>query len=325
MHLQRYDITVGYEHGNNMFLADLLSKAYLTKEEPEGEEFESVNMASYVPISDETLEEIRQETQRDKSLQVLMKVILQGWLEAKSSVPALALPFYNQRDELTAQNGIIFRGERVVIPGKLQKKMKQKIHSSHMDTDACLRHARECTFWPGMSAKVKQLVESCETCRKYDCAQSKETLKSSKIPTRPWEHITTDLFPFKGKEFLITVDYYSNFWEIDQLASTSATTVITKLKNHFARYGYPDTVVSDNGPQFPSGEFAHFSKTWEFKHSTISPGNSKSNGKVESAVKTAEQLLRKSGDLQLALLDHRNTLTEGMSTSPAQRLMSRRT
>ena len=73
MRLQRYDVTVGYERGKNMFLADLLSRAYLTKEEPEGEEFESVNMASYVPISDERLEEIRQETQRDKSLQVLMK------------------------------------------------------------------------------------------------------------------------------------------------------------------------------------------------------------------------------------------------------------
>ena len=133
--LQRYDITVGNERGKNMFLADLLSRVYLTKEEPEGEEFESVNMASYVPISDKRLEEIRQETQRDESLQVLMKVILQGWPEAKSSVPALALPFYNQRDKLTAQNGIICRGERVIMPGKLREKMKQKIHSSHMGTE----------------------------------------------------------------------------------------------------------------------------------------------------------------------------------------------
>ena len=53
--LQRYDITVGYEHSTNMFLADLLSRAYLTKDaEPESQKFESVNMASYVPISNET-------------------------------------------------------------------------------------------------------------------------------------------------------------------------------------------------------------------------------------------------------------------------------
>lgn len=134
---------------------------------------------------------------------------------------------------------------------------------------------------------MKQLVESCETCKKYDCAQSKERLRSSEIPKRPWERIATDLFSYKGKEFLITVNYNSDFWEIDQLASTIAITVITKLKNHFARYGCPATVVSDNGPQLPSRELAHFSKTWEFKHRAISPGNSKSNGKVEAAVKTA--------------------------------------
>ena len=90
MRLQRYDITVGYERGKNMFLADLLSRAYLTKDaEPESQKFECVNMASYVPISDERLEKIRQETQRDESLQVLIKVFLQGWPEDNSSVPAL--------------------------------------------------------------------------------------------------------------------------------------------------------------------------------------------------------------------------------------------
>ena len=183
MHLQRYDITVSYERGKNMFLADLLSRAYLPKNsEPEGEELESVNMASYVPISDQRLEEIRLATQNDESLQVLMKVILQSWPDDKSSVPALALPYFNQRDELTAQNGIIFRGECVVIPTKLREVMKQKVHSSHMGTEACLRRARECLFWPGMSAEMKQLVESCETCRKYNSAQPKETLKSTEIP-----------------------------------------------------------------------------------------------------------------------------------------------
>lgn len=68
MRLQRYDITVSYERGKNMFLADLLSRAYLPKNsEPEGEEFESINMANYVPISDQRLEEIRLATQNDES------------------------------------------------------------------------------------------------------------------------------------------------------------------------------------------------------------------------------------------------------------------
>ena len=133
------------------------------------------------------------------------------------------------------------------------------------------------------------------------------------------------IFELKNKSYLITVDYYSNFWEVDKLPDTKARTVILKLKNHFTRYGYPEKVVSDNGPQFSCNEFATFARTWEFEHCTISHENSKANGKVESAVKTAKRLLRKAleagTDPYLAILDYRNTPTQGIGSSPAQRLM----
>ena len=92
---------------------------------------------------------------------------------------------------------------------------------------------------------------------------------------------------------MITVDYYSNFWEIDRLTSTTSSAVVLKLKNHFAHYGCPNRLISDNGPQFVSSEFRKFANDWDFEHRTSSPGNSKANGKVESAVKTAKNLLRK--------------------------------
>ena len=102
-----------------------------------------------------------------------------------------------------------------------------------------------------------------------------------------------------------------------------------KLKNHFARYGYPDRLISDNGPQFVSSEFRKFANDWDFEHRTSSPGNSKDNGKVESAVKTAKNLLHKAlsarTDPYIAILDYRNTPTQGMESNPAQRLMNRRT
>ena len=88
-------------------------------------------------------------------------------------------------------------------------------------------------------------------------------------------------------------------------------------------------MISDNGPQFTSDEIAEFARTWDFEHLTSSPGNSKANGKAESGVKTAKRILKKSikagTDPYLAILDYRNTPTQGMTTSPAQRLMSRRT
>ena len=180
-----------------------------------------------------------------------------------------------------------------------------------------------------MSAEIKQQVEAYEICRTFEVSQQKETLMPHEVPSRPWEKVGVDLFEFKNKSYLITVDYYTNFWEVDKLPDTKARTVILKLKNHFARYGCPDKVLSDNGPQFSCNEFATFARTWQFEHCTISLGNSKANGKVESAVKIARRLLRKalkaSTDPYLAILDYRNTPTQGVGSSPAQRLMSRRT
>ena len=88
-------------------------------------------------------------------------------------------------------------------------------------------------------------------------------------------------------------------------------------------------MISDNGPQFASKEFADFAEKLDFEHLTSSPGDSKTNGKAESGVKTAKRLLHKSikagKDPYLAILDYRHTPTQGMVSSPAQRLISRRT
>ena len=85
--------------------------------------------------------------------------------------------------------------------------------------------------------------------------------------------------------------------------------------------------ITDNGTQFTSSEFAKFAETWRFKHS--SPHYPQSNGKAENAVKVCKALLKKATahkkDPLLALLDWRNTPSEGLATSPVQRLMGRRT
>jgi hypothetical protein len=105
--------------------------------------------------------------------------------------------------------------------------------------------------------------------------------------------------------------------------------VTKKLKAHFARYGIPETVVTDNGAQFISNDFNTFSTKYEFKHVRSSPHHHKSNGMAESAVKQAKKMMKKckeSGDdPYLALLTIRNTPQQHHVTSPVQRLLNRRT
>ena len=127
----------------------------------------------------------------------------------------------------------------------------------------------------------------------------------------------------------ITVDYFSNFFEVDHLASTTTIAIIKKLKEQFSRHGIPKTVFTDNGPQFVAKEFREMSSEWGFEHLTLSPLYPQSNGKVENSVKTCKLLMKKAllskTDVHLALLELRNTPSERDGVSPSQKLFSRRT
>ena len=139
MRLQKYYLEVRYEKGTEMHIADSLSRAYLpSTEHPTGADFKHVNMASFLPISHQQLQEIRTETEKDETLQILKSVILQGWPVERNAVPAQVTPYYSVRDELSVQDGLIFQSDRVVIPKALRGEIKLKRHPSHMGAESYL-------------------------------------------------------------------------------------------------------------------------------------------------------------------------------------------
>ena len=145
--------------------------------------------------------------------------------------------------------------------------------------EGCLRCPRGSVYWPGMRAAVKNSVSQFETCLTYEISKQKEPLYPHEVPDRRWSKVAVDLFELNNRHYLETVDYYSNYWEVDRLeSSTTSKAVIYKLKQHFARHGIPSTVFSDNGPQFDSDKSRRFARDWEFNHITSSPGHSQSNG-----------------------------------------------
>lgn len=189
----------------------------------------------------------------------------------KKDMPSDIADYHSFQEELSAQSGIVFRGKRVVIPDTLRGDIVQRIHSSHLGIEGCLRRAIECVYWLGMNEKIETFKEKCDIFRAMDVKQQKETLWPHELPSIPWSKVGTDIFTLDKRNYLITVDYLSNFWELDYLPDTQSTTVIHKLKAHFARHGIPDVVILDNDPQYASEEFKRFSRQWEFKYMTSSP------------------------------------------------------
>ena len=346
LRLQKFDLQVSYKKGTEMYLADTLSRAYRVHkstredvaedvvyiEEMRGDterELECINMIQYLPVSEATLISIQQATESDATLRELKTTIRQGWPATKAEVSANIKDYFPFREELSLQNGLVFKGERLVVPVSVKDDMLAKIHRSHIGIQGCLRRAREVVYWPGMNKDVEDYVAKCAVCNSQPVEQGKEPMICHELPSRPWEKIAVDLFDLNGAEFMVTVDYYSSFFEVDRMTCKTADEVVKKLKAHLARHGIPDQLVSDNGQPFSSAKFQQFADTYGFEHVTSSPTYAQSNGKAENAVKTAKHLLEKAikseQDPYLALLDWRNTPTETLNSSPVQRLFGRRT
>jgi hypothetical protein len=134
----------------------------------------------------------------------LKKVIQRGWPEEKKILPQELQYYFPFREELTLQNGLIFKSDRLVIPVTLKGSIMERLHTSHIGIQGFLRRVREAIYWPNMNREIENYSTKCETCRK-------EPLISHDVSNRQWEKIGIDLCDFDNKAYLVTVDYYSFF------------------------------------------------------------------------------------------------------------------
>ena len=127
----------------------------------------------------------------------------------------------------------------------------------------------------------------------------------------------------------MTADYFSSFIEVDCLTSTTAKDVIIKLQVHFARYGIPSEIVSDQDPQFFYIQSHSMVNKWGNVHTMSSPGHHQSHGKAEAAVRTVKHMMYKclqdGTDVYEALLELRNTPQQDTGLSPTQMTFGRLT
>ncbi|GAB0092358.1 uncharacterized protein DMENIID0001_073480 [Sergentomyia squamirostris] len=325
--VKAYDLKVKYVKGTNIPVADTLSRdcALETSSEPEEDE---VHVLSMTCLTDSAIERYKVATANDPILRGLLHLVSIGWPDKIDHVPKALRSYFTFRDELSYAEGILFKGDRVIVPQEEISRVLQDIHRGHYGIQASLRRAREFLFWPGMADDITKAIEKCKICEKYQRANQKEVLFMKKIPELPFEIVATDLFNHRNRDYILMVDSYSGYFDFQELKSTSSTAVIEFLKSKFADHGVPLEVHSDGGPQYASKEFAQFAKAWNFNHCMSSPYFARSNGLAERYVQTAKQMLKKctedKQDLRLALLYSRNTPGPELR-SPAERLFSRRT
>ena len=330
LQLQKYHLVLVHVPGKKIPVADTLSRKFLPDTLPsisEDLEAQVHLVTSSLPVSDARIEQIRTETISDPQLVDLSSMILNGWPDYQSQCPYSVREFWNCRDELSVVDQIVMKGHRIVIPQSLRSEMLDKLHTGHSGIERTLRRARDTIFWPGITRQINDLTSSCSVCLFNRNSKPKEPLRFTEVPDYPWQVVAIDLFAWNEQDYVLVVDYFSRYFEVYKLGSTSSRSVISKLQEAFSHHGIPEKVISDNGPQYSCSEFQDFARQWNFVHTTSSPIYPQSNGLAERTVQTVKNMLTKcKADGQnplLSMLAYRSTpLSIGLS--PSQLLMSRR-
>ena len=72
----------------------------------------------------------------------------------------------------------------------------------------------------------------------------------------------TGLFELKGDQYLLAVDYFSQYPEVYKISSTTSNSTIAVLESISACHEIPKILWGDNGPQYASKEFSQFAKSY---------------------------------------------------------------
>ena len=279
-----------------------------------------------------TLEMIREETNKDEELQTVISMIACGreWIKAQQFWPYKLI-----RDELSVANGIVLRGDRIVMPKKLQKKIINIAHSSHQGIVKTKALLRETVWFPGIDKQVETAVRECIPCQASTRSKSPHApLKMTPLAEGPWEEVSADFHQIftTGEYLLVVVDDYSRYPEVEIIHSLSAKTVIPKFDAIFARHGVPKVVKTDNGPPFNGDFFTRWGKSIGFHHRKVTPLWPQSNGEAERMMDTLGKLIRISHQEKISwkqkmyqfLRHYRATPHSTTGLSPAEMLFSRK-
>ena len=183
MRLQPYDLKIVYQPGAEMYIADALSRLSGVDQDEIADLDITIQEISSL-FTSSLLEEIRTATNEDDKLRSMKEIIYVGWPQSRSDVHRVLLPYWNFRDELSIDNGIVTKGTRIVIPRKICSRILAQLHLAHQGVEKTRLHARTAVYWPGMYDDIEQMVKACSMCQEALPEQPKEPMIPSDVPCR---------------------------------------------------------------------------------------------------------------------------------------------
>ena len=329
LRLQGYDYDVVYRPGNTN-IADSLSRLNHCSRDESGKKTDVVHQIALdhqlVALS---AKEIEIESAKDEELASIRQYIHgeASWNECKLTA------FVAVKDELCTVGKLVLRRNQIVVPRSLRKTVLGLAREGHQGITKTKLRLRLKVWWLKIDIDAERLCRACHGCQVVGPYSPPEPMKRASPPSGPWRDLAVDLLgPLpNGQNILVVVDYYSRYYEIAVMGSTTTGKVIEAMIPMIARHGVPYSIKSDNGPQFISVEFANFLKEYGIEHRRSPPLWPQANGEVEvqnrSLVKTLKiaQVEGKNVREELAkfLIAYRSTPQMTTGQSPAKLMFGR--
>ena len=252
--------------------------------------------------------DVRRETRSDITLSQVTEMVSTGCFPTIMESDNSLSPYLVQRNELTLLQGCVMWGNRVIVPPKLRQQVLEELHAGHLRVVKMKALAQSYVWWPGLDAQIEVECKICVSCQRIQKTPNLTPLHPWPWPAVPWQRIHIDFAgPFEGRMFFVVhlVDANSKWPEVIVMDSTTSEKTIQVLRGLFSHYGVPEVLVSDNGPQFTSEEFASFLISNGVKHTRSAPFHPVTNSLAERF-----------------LLQYRNTLHTTTQETPGMLLDS---
>ena len=122
----------------------------------------------------------------------------------------MARAYWDCRDQLSTDEGLLLMGPRIVIPSCLCEEYLERFHQGHLSATKVQQNARQHLYWPGLDADIVDYTRQCQECICWS-QPPKEPLQAHDVPQEPWERIEMDYFYMNGRLYILICDYFSKF------------------------------------------------------------------------------------------------------------------
>lgn len=322
--LSNFSYEVVYKKGCDNVVADAFSRLPIPENTCEAIDTDNELIVSLVEEIMAPIEanELREATNADSTLSGVLNNLCKP--NFKKLLLSGLSPFQAISEELTVVDGVLMRGERVVVPEGLRARLLAAAHQNHQGVSRTYAGLKMRFWWPKMHDEVEKFVRECHICCQHDKGwkMSRPPTQPIEWPEEPFAKIGIDIrgphnhLPGHMRFAVVVVDYHSRWPWVYFVQEVTAFTIIKILNQLFTQEGTPKEVVSDNGPQFISASLAQFLRVRGVKHRKTAVYNPQCNGLVERFNRTLGDFIKtlqlKGGactdeSIQEMLFTYRNT------------------